>query len=486
MGVSNALTHASSRKPSVLSDSDYDHEIALVDHTTSRGKSAEIVRTPPIDTSEASARRNSDSDLRKHLSLREEVARRRYTKYLEPREGAIAGQRIDAAGEPLSTETTLEDTENAVDLNQSDFDSSSRLRKSVQSERQAAIDILYENQRGLFLCGIPLFSSLALGAADAPPWTNIAFKASATNIKNAQVPDPSWEWVWKDWSINHTDDVDENGWEYSFMFSKKFSWHGPTWWNSFVRRRAWTRKRMKKSSLSNLTNVETGHNLNSDYFTIHSKRALSPSPSKEGSAHESRNSTGQREMEEILRGDISDIATLMKALRYSRIDREKTEAVENFIEHAGDDLYYLRERMHDIMSQFIFQASRRLLLSHLLRLVDEASAHRKMHEDEGTEEDPAEKEKIDNLQAALNAADEEVKRLEFWSDIKDMAEKGETKGAVDERQGWGDKWIGVDSSGPKVVISRPTIPVGEDVELEQRVKGISSVAGRPDKGKGKA
>merc|ERR1712225_219699 len=138
-------------------------------------------------------------------------------------------------------------------------------------------------------------------------------------------------------------------------------------------------------------------------------------------------------MEEgIVIEEIQDIGTLLKALRLARIDREKTEAVESFIKHGGDDLYFLRDHMHEIMGMFIFQASRRLLLSHLLQIFNKAS-----EENESVEKDqvdPAKKRRLENLEAAVKHADEEVKKLEFWSDVKDMAEKGETKGAVDECQ----------------------------------------------------
>jgi hypothetical protein len=40
-------------------------------------------------------------------------------------------------------------------------------------KRETAIDILYENERGGFLCGIPLFSSQALGGLDPPAWSKL-------------------------------------------------------------------------------------------------------------------------------------------------------------------------------------------------------------------------------------------------------------------------------------------------------------------------
>jgi hypothetical protein len=63
------------------------------------------------------------------------------------------------------------------------------------------------------------------------------------NIENYQLPDPTWEWVSKDWMIDMTEDVDEAGWQYALKF------HGAVWhgnykhFRSFVRRRRWIRLR---------------------------------------------------------------------------------------------------------------------------------------------------------------------------------------------------------------------------------------------------
>ena len=40
-----------------------------------------------------------------------------------------------------------------------------------KEKRETAIDILYENERGGFLCGTALFSSKALGSLDPPAWS---------------------------------------------------------------------------------------------------------------------------------------------------------------------------------------------------------------------------------------------------------------------------------------------------------------------------
>lgn len=321
----------------------------------------------------------------------------------------------------------------------------SNSKKPRHRSPETAIDILYENQRGGFLCGIPLFASKALGNLDPPPWTNFAHKASPTDITTAQPPDPSWEWAWPEWRINHDEGVDEEGWEYSFAFSKRFSWHGPSWWNSFVRRRAWIRMRVKK----NTGYVQEDPSmLNAEYFAVRpaSVASAARSPSRAGSRRASKVSTANSqtaEFEELEQPDIEDIESLLRVLRASRIDREKIEAVENYLDHAGDDFASLAGEMHEIMSLFIFQASRRLLLTrlahlhaHTLRMIDEGDSSEQLRR------------KADNLTAAIKHADEEVRKLEYWSDIKEMVVEGETKGAMEHCEGWDGRWRGLDTSGP--------------------------------------
>ncbi|KAM0333162.1 hypothetical protein ACHAQA_001822 [Verticillium albo-atrum] len=246
--------------------------------------------------------------------------------------------------------------------------------------------------------------------------------------------------------------MDEFGWEYSFMFAKKFSWHGPRWWNSFVRRRAWIRKRVKK----NLDDLSSDpHMLNTDYFNVTPAEHHRPHSSSGGSRQGSRASTHSKaslqskgslgrfsNADSILaeKPDIEDTWMLMMVLRAARIDREKIEAVDNYLEHAQDDLERLQEEMHDIMGIFVFQASRRILLSRLTQVYDEMN---KLQKDDATF-----KARQKHLGAAIKHADEEVRRLSYWSDVKGVTENGESRGAVEGEAGWGDAWEGVDQSGP--------------------------------------
>jgi hypothetical protein len=326
---------------------------------------------------------------------------------------------------------------------------------SKHDTRETAIDILWENERGCFLCGAALFAGAALGNLDPSPWTNQYHKTSPTDIRTAQVPDPTWEWAWPEWRINREEGVamDEFGWEYSFMFAKKFSWHGPKWWNSFVRRRAWIRKRVKKSPEDLPSDP---HMLNTDYFNITPARSRSSSVQsargaslKDGGSVNGRPSMSHMSNADSIleeKPDIEDIWVLLMVLRAARIDREKIEAVENYLAHAQDGLEDLKSQMSDIMGIFVFQASRRILLSRLTQLYEEMGQAEK---EAGHKEDAGKvAQKRKNLGAAIKHADEEVKRLSFWSDIKKVTEGGVSTSAADGREGWDEGWEGVDQSGP--------------------------------------
>jgi len=79
--------------------------------------------------------------------------------------------------------------------------------------------------------------------------------------------------------------------------------------------------------------------------------------------------------------------------------------------------------------------------------IDAASDHRADHKRRHEVEEVLEKERLDNLIRAAKAADAEVRKLEYWSDIRDMVNKGESFGATEEAHGWEHGWEGVDRSG---------------------------------------
>lgn len=313
-----------------------------------------------------------------------------------------------------------------------------------RSSPETAIDVLYENQRGGLLCGIPLFSPKALGQLDPPAWTNVAHKPSPTNIHTAQVPDPSWEWVWPEWRINRDEGVDADGWEYSFMFNKKFSWHPPKWYNSYVRRRAWVRMRAQRHPEGV---VSDPHMLNTEYFTVSRPSVDSMrTGSKAGSSRHSRMSMSTSSAVASEKPAIEDIEILMAVLSRARIDREKIEAVQNFLEHGEEELAHLQHKMHDIMAIFVFQASRRVLISKLNEAFEQTQRELKEHDTGRLQR------RFNNLKAAIRHADEECQRLEYWSDIRRIVKEGETSTATNtaaDKCEWGANWSGVNNSGPK-------------------------------------
>ncbi|KAH6655581.1 hypothetical protein BKA67DRAFT_561157 [Truncatella angustata] len=506
----------SSRRVPPLKESDIDHEINLVDRSAAKqvgrapsptpegddGDGNTILDQPALASSDSQAPLRDGAAPIGRIEEEQDQPRNGHASHEEERHGSTVDRprtptvqpSTPAAEEPGPSDSAEQQQQpppqNGVHISR--VSSLKQVKKHPRRPKspETAIDILYENERGGFLCGIPLFSGAALGNLDPPPWTNAIHRPSPTDIRTAQVPDPSWEWSWPSWRVNHDDeiDADHDGWEYSFMFSKKFSWHGPKWYNSFVRRRAWTRQRIKKGIGYQANDP---HLLNPEYFTVGSPTAKMHS--RQGSSvgdvaskHTSLLEPEDDGLEQKI--EIQDIDTLMGMLRKSRIDREKLDAVQNYIEHSTDNLLHLQDHMHEIMSIFMFQASRRLLLTRLMEVHDghayqkqkmsassadnpnpepkpptmriktlEASegddeSAKKPHpsiprEPETEEERRKLGETAENLAAAIKHADEEVRRLEYWSDVKGMAEGGEAAGAVDDDKGWKEGWSGIDRSG---------------------------------------
>ena len=216
------------------------------------------------------------------------------------------------------------------------------------------IDILYENQRGWFIFGVPLYSHQSLLQLDPGAWVTSEGKDSPVSITNAQVPDPSWEWAWKTWYVDMSGDVDEQGWQYSFSFGSR-AWHGShPWFHCFVRRRQWLRLRVKRTMKMRLgqSNFERAHMLNDDYFTIHSsaakdQRQTSIVPmSATQSAYSGMTSGNKGNDADLLElEEITDIPMLMYALKCAIVDREKLDYLKRFVEQGGEELYYLNEKV---------------------------------------------------------------------------------------------------------------------------------------------
>lgn len=395
---------------------EYDHAIVLVDAT----KPAKKDSGPSSDDGTASvSRAGTGTQLGKRWTrgtLREELVRRKYAKWQE--------DRIENPDEPSGT--TDDGKRPMVEGSSSDQSGTSKKghprgdrlrnknpfkkRRGSTRERKTediGIDILYENQRGWFFCGIPLYSGRSLLPIDPSSWQTATFKYSPVNITNAQLPDPSWAWVWKTWYVDMSYDVDEEGWQYSFNFGQ-WAWHGThPWFHSFVRRRRWLRKRVKlypSRAFGDAGNLKQAHMLNEDYFTIHATRDQSRESSPDRTTYRqssfASNAISDSENEEEL-GEVSDIPKLMGALKRARVDREVLWAVITFVDQGGDELFYLADRVDEIMNRFIYRTSRRQLQSFLLQEYTKAKTQKQYDGEDQRDEDKELSKKTSSLHKVI-------------------------------------------------------------------------------------
>ena len=306
-------------------------------------------------------------------------------------------------------------------------------RAAKAKETESATDILYENQRGWFLFGYPLYSSRSLLNLDPAPWTNAEFQDSPVDIRNAQLPDPTWAWAWKRWYVDMTDDVDEEGWQYSLSFGRRFSWHGThPWFHSAVRRRRWLRKRVKIAPHHATENK--AHEFTQDYFTIHSaprESSRGSSADRNASAHRSsffgvRSVNDESESEEE---EITNVASLLKEMKKTTIDRKKLDAVQNFVAAGGDELSFLTDAVPEVLSMFMYQNSRRQMLSILENAVHDAEDKKEKGKDQprspggGTLPPVNTPLRIEGLRKSINAIHQEIKRVEYYSDVRAMEQE---------------------------------------------------------------
>ncbi|PKX92011.1 uncharacterized protein P174DRAFT_444023 [Aspergillus novofumigatus IBT 16806] len=410
--------------------------ITLVDHTDPSRRSDNeeaLSQTPSATGSRTGSRRLS------RVSIRGELKRRKYAKWQPDRLKLSDDSSLSRMPSPsvnplthmntnantISGESALAGPSQAAieqhDIDATDFASSTNgERDSAVPQQQegydpknntkgarsvSELDILYENQRGWFFFGIPLYSHSSLLNFDPGPWVTHDFRESPVNITNAQVPDPSWEWAWPSWYVDMSGDVDDQGWQYSFSFSST-AWHGThPWFHSFVRRRRWVRLRVKRAvdkTHRGRSGFEVAHMLNEDYFTIHSPRKRSKATSSiAASGNLSRTTTGVEE--ETPLEEIGNIPTLMYALKAAIVDREKIDALKRFIEDGGEELHYLDDKIPEIMSMFVFQNSRWQFLTHLENVTNDLLR-------EAAEKDNADAEEMRRKQQNLTKAAETARR----------------------------------------------------------------------------
>nr|POE56398.1 meiotically up-regulated gene 65 protein [Quercus suber] len=436
-------------------------QISLIDHTKTvdrqdgnsdaeRNDSGAVsASTPRIERTPSQTplyKKLTSNSLNLPDTVRQQIAKQKYAKYDRDRYDLDDASEAGSAHAPLEGELALSTQTSYLERSRAKAKGIMRRKRGLgkgKHENDTALDILYENQRGAFFFGIPRYSSSGLLPSDPKAWQNAQLRTSPVDIRNAQVPDPNWEWVWPSWYVDMSRDVDEEGWEYSFMFKAGFNWHGNhPWMHSFVRRRRWIRLRRRKDTSHHLTKNKA-HELTPEYFTIHPKtiRTGNDRESKIRGNEQTRLRLKREEEQDVANADITDIASLLRVLKRSAVDREKLVAVRKFIEGSGEELYYLSQRMPEIMALFIYQSSRRQLLSELASHHDEAQeelddlrSHAHVDHDDAQDKHDIAVRHAENLLHAVEAADEQVQSLEYWSDVKDMAQQDELLRSGERRQ----------------------------------------------------
>ncbi|KAI4151056.1 MAG: hypothetical protein LQ340_003719 [Diploschistes diacapsis] len=421
----------------------YDHEISLQDATSTPKDQASPTRSAGPSTEIARATTGEHSlrgTLLSKTAMKEEYTRRKYARFQEDR--YAEGKDLEASPTSMSTrgKPTVSRKSEAVKrsldahrgrlLERLHFRSK---RAARAKEKESTTDILYENQRGLFLFGYPFYSSRSLLNFDPSPWTNVDFQDSPVDIRNAQVPDPTWIWSWKRWYVDMTDDVDEEGWQYSLSFGRRFSWHGThPWFHSSVRRRRWLRKRVKIAP-----HHETGnkaHDFTQDYFTIHSARRESSRGSSIERGGGNRSSYfGTRlvspEDSESEEEYITNVASLLKEMKKTTIDRKKLDHVKNFVSAGGDELAFLPDTIPEVLGMFMYQNSRRQVLEVLESALHESEWNDKEAENSpvrspgGEEAPPAGSLRVEGIRKSIQVVHSNIKHIEYYSDARAMEQQ---------------------------------------------------------------
>lgn len=319
---------------------------------------------PSEDVSDAPLTHDEDDDLaaltqtrtsRRPVSrIKQELAKRKYAKYAGPKDTLEdpdeGNERTSTAKQGVGEEQPT--NQNPLRRGQQKVIGilNPRVKQQVDEEGDTVLDVLYENQRGSWFFGKPLFSSNSLLNFDSASWTDSLHHPSPVDITNAQLPDPSWHWCWNRWYVDMSADVDEQGWQYSFMFQNRFLWHGThPWFHSFVRRRKWVRKRARGGILSvddDIDNMKKSHTgahtrrLGADYFSIRAPPAASFAETAQSGPIRKQNETDVEEYH--------NVQALLRKLKKLALDREKVSAILEYVEHSGESLHDLADEVCDL------------------------------------------------------------------------------------------------------------------------------------------
>ncbi|RKP25254.1 hypothetical protein SYNPS1DRAFT_29009 [Syncephalis pseudoplumigaleata] len=202
--------------------------------------------------------------------------------------------------------------------------------RSLSSETMYEFESVYENQRGMFVFGVPKFSAKIY---------------VSPNLNSYQLPDPNWEWAHPEWTVDMSYDVDEEGWEYAFHFYNSY-WHGAyDAMRSFVRRRRWVRLRRRR-----IVNDTSAHG--------HPARSRRPSAQPNtrvplaGTADVDANQ--QQQLQQQQQQD------WLATIRRMRIDREKLAYFDQWLQQQSSsaDRPLTKEMLQQFLQSLDYHANR--------------------------------------------------------------------------------------------------------------------------------
>ncbi|OAD73863.1 hypothetical protein PHYBLDRAFT_181393 [Phycomyces blakesleeanus NRRL 1555(-)] len=238
-----------------------------------------------------------------------------------------------------------------------------------RTKEEYVYDVLYECQRGSWIVG---FSSKTLLQFDPDPWCDKDMRFTPMNIKTYQLPDPTWEWVHKQWMVDMTEDVDEAGWQYALKFHGA-SWHGKKpkerndsdnfkgnykHFRSFVRKRRWIRLRHHSLLDESITTTVSTNNT-PEYQEQQLQLQSQPQPQQ----HIQQGHQGHQESQTTHKEQ-----KLVESLQNSCLDRERLCYIKFALN--GDRGYLshmLMSKAKEYMEFFDFDVSRRNFVEILIQ-----------------------------------------------------------------------------------------------------------------------
>ncbi|CAO3585068.1 unnamed protein product [Absidia cylindrospora] len=186
-------------------------------------------------------------------------------------------------------------------------------------------------------------------------------KYTPMNPTTYQLPDPTWEWVSKEWMVDMTEDVDEAGWQYSVKF------HGAVWhgnykhFRSFVRRRRWIRLRHRGQQQQR---DHSGESKNQASDLVKTRQLVK--------IDDDDDNANQQQQQLAESSNSMNEKDLLNKLKNCRLDRERRSVFDSLLSSSThtqiDSLLADEEKLKSYMGTFDYEDSKRLLLQKLLDL----------------------------------------------------------------------------------------------------------------------